>query len=85
MTRDEMYQGTKGPVQNDRGQNERGRSVMPPNYPIDPDQTFALVLVPALTKMGEKFCVFLPSAVAPLSHPQNSQNEARAEGDKIKS
>jgi hypothetical protein len=51
-------------------------------YP--PDQTFALVLVPASTKIGDTFCVFLPSAVAPLRHPQNSQNGARAEGDKIK-
>jgi hypothetical protein len=50
-----------------------------------PDQTFALVLAPALTKMGDTFCVFLPSAVAPLWHPQNSRNGARAEGDKIKS
>jgi hypothetical protein len=50
----------------------------------NPDQTFALVLVPASTKIEEKFNLILPSAVAPLRHPQNSQNGARAEGDKKK-
>jgi hypothetical protein len=33
---------------------------------MKPNQTLALVLVPASTKMGDKFSVFLPSAVAPL-------------------
>jgi hypothetical protein len=49
----------------------------------EPDQTFAIVLVPALTKMEVKFCFLLPSAVAPLRHPQNNRNGARAEGDTI--
>jgi hypothetical protein len=48
-----------------------------------PDQTFALVLVPASTKMLVKFWFVLPSAVAPHGHPQKSQNGARAEGDRI--
>jgi hypothetical protein len=30
MTGDEMYEGTKLPGRNDRVQNERGQSVMPP-------------------------------------------------------
>jgi hypothetical protein len=33
---------------------------------MKPNQTLALVLVPASTKMGDKFSVFLPSAVDPL-------------------
>jgi hypothetical protein len=37
------------------------------SYPVTYiDQTFALVLVPALTKMGDTFCGFFTSAVAPL-------------------